>query len=45
LETKINKATGHDGMPAEFRKIFCTVRDGIKSLTDMFNKTKNRKEF
>jgi hypothetical protein len=42
---KNNKATSYDGIPAGFWKIFCTVRDGIKILTNMFNKIKNGKEF
>jgi hypothetical protein len=45
LRTKNNKATGYNGIPPEFWKIFCTVRDGIKTLTNMFNKIKNGKEF
>jgi hypothetical protein len=38
---KNNKATGYDVTPIEFRKIFCTRRDGIKTLADMFNKIRN----
>jgi hypothetical protein len=42
---KNNKATGYDGIPVEFWKIFCTVRDGIEILTSAFNKINNGKEF
>jgi hypothetical protein len=42
---KKNKVTGNDEIPAEFWKIFCTVRDGTEMLTNMFNKIKNGKEF
>jgi hypothetical protein len=31
---KNNKASGYDGIPAEFWKIFCTVRGGIEMLTN-----------
>jgi hypothetical protein len=34
---KNNKATGYDGIPAEFWNIFCTVRDEIEILTDIKN--------
>jgi hypothetical protein len=44
-KVKNNKASGYDGIPAEFWKIFCTVRGGIEILTNMFNKIKNGKEF
>jgi hypothetical protein len=44
LEMKNNKATGYKGIPAEFRKIFCIRRDGIKTLTNMFNKLKKKEE-
>jgi hypothetical protein len=42
--TKNNKATGYEGIPPEFWKIFCTVRDESETLTNVFNK-KNGKEF
>jgi hypothetical protein len=38
LEMKNNKASGYDGIPADFWKIFRTVRDGSKTLSNMFNK-------
>jgi hypothetical protein len=37
LEMKNNKATGYEGIPAEFPKIFCIRRDGIQIVTNMFN--------
>jgi hypothetical protein len=45
LSMKNNIATDYDGVPAEFWKIFCTVRDRIEILTNMFNTIKNGKEF
>jgi hypothetical protein len=42
---KNKEATGYDGIPAEFWKIFCMVRDGIETLTNMFKKIKNGKVF
>jgi hypothetical protein len=45
LTIKKNIDTGYDVIPIEFWKILCTVRDGIKILTNMFNKMKNGKEF
>jgi hypothetical protein len=41
LEMKNNKATGYEEITAEFRKIFCIRRDGIETLTNMFNIFKN----
>jgi hypothetical protein len=45
LEMKNNQATGYDGIQVEFRKKFYIRRDGIGTLTNMFNKIKNGKEF
>jgi hypothetical protein len=35
---KNNKAVGFDGIPAEMWKIFSITNDGIKILTNLFNK-------
>jgi hypothetical protein len=45
LEMKNNKATDYDGIPVEFWEIFCIRRDGIGTLTNMFNKIENWKVF
>jgi hypothetical protein len=45
LKMKNNEASGCDGIPAEFRNIFCIRRDGIETLKNISNKTKNEKEF
>jgi hypothetical protein len=45
LEMKNNQATGYDGMPVELRKKFYIRKDAIGTLTYMFNKIKNGKEF
>jgi hypothetical protein len=45
LKMKNRKAIGHDGIPAEFCKVFCIGRDGIETLTNVFNEIKNGKEF
>jgi hypothetical protein len=42
---KNNKAVGFDGIPAEMWKIFSITNDGIKILTNLFNKVKNKNEF
>jgi hypothetical protein len=43
LKMKNNKATGRDGIPAEFQKIFFIRRDGIETSTNKLNKIKNGK--
>jgi hypothetical protein len=45
LRMKNNKASGYDGIPAEFWKVFCNGEQGIGILTNMFNKIKNGKQF
>lgn len=45
LEVKNNKPQVMKGIPAEFLKIFCTMRDGIETLANMFKKFRNGKEF
>jgi hypothetical protein len=40
-----NKATCYDEIPAEFCKIIPIMRDGVETLTNVFNKFKNWKEF
>jgi hypothetical protein len=45
LKTKNNKLTGYEGISPKLWKIFCTVRDGIETLTNMFNTIKSEKEF
>jgi hypothetical protein len=40
-----NKAVGFNGMPAEMWEIFSITNDGIKILTNLFNKVKNKNEF
>jgi hypothetical protein len=42
---KNNKASGWDGIPADFWKVLCNGEQGIGILTNMFNKIKNRKQF
>jgi hypothetical protein len=42
---KNNKATSYDEIPAEFWKIFCTMRGRTEILTNMLNKIRNGKEF
>jgi hypothetical protein len=42
---KNNKAVGFDGIPTEMWNIFSIKNDGIKILTNMFNKVKNKNEF
>jgi hypothetical protein len=42
---KNNKAVGFDGISAEMWKIFSITNDGIKILTNLFNKVKNKNEF
>jgi hypothetical protein len=44
-EMKNNKATGCDEIQVEFCKIFCIRRDGLETLTNMFNKINRGKEF
>jgi hypothetical protein len=44
LKMKKNKATGYDGIPVEFQKIFFIREDGIETLTNIFNKIKSSKE-
>jgi hypothetical protein len=45
LRMKNNKASGWDGIPAEFWKVLCNGEQGTGILTNMFNKIKNRKQF
>jgi hypothetical protein len=45
LRMKNNKASGWDGIPAEFWKALCNGEQGIGMLTNMFNKIKNGKQF
>jgi hypothetical protein len=45
VSMKNNSATGYGGIPADFWKIFCTAKDLITILANMFNKIKNWKEF
>jgi hypothetical protein len=42
---KNNEAVGFDRIPAEMWKIFSITNDGIKILTSLFNKVKNKNEF
>jgi hypothetical protein len=42
-EIKNNQATGYDVILVEFRKKFCMRRDGIGTLTNMFNRMKTGK--
>jgi hypothetical protein len=42
---KNNKAVGFNGIPAEMWKIFSITNDGLKILTNLFNKVKNKNEF
>jgi hypothetical protein len=42
---KNNKASGRDGIPAEFWKVLSNGEQGIGILTNMFNKIKNGKQF
>jgi hypothetical protein len=44
-ERENNKATGFDGIPAEFWKISCSIKWGTEILTSIFNKVKNGKKF
>jgi hypothetical protein len=44
LRMNNNKASGY-GIPAEFWKVFCNGEQGIGILTNVFNKTKNGKQF
>jgi hypothetical protein len=45
LEMKNNKATGYGEIPVEFWKMFCIRRDGLETLTNMFNKINSGNEF
>jgi hypothetical protein len=45
LKMKNSKATGFDGIPAEMWKMFCTMKEGIEILVEMFNKVKKGKGF
>jgi hypothetical protein len=45
IGVKNNKAVGFNGIPAEMWKIFSITNDGIKILTNLFNKVKNKNEF
>jgi hypothetical protein len=42
---KNNKAIGFDRISAEMWKVFSTTNDGIKILTSLFNKIKNKNDF
>jgi hypothetical protein len=45
LIMKNNNATGYGRIPAKLWKIFCTMKDEIETLTNMFNEIRNGKEF
>jgi hypothetical protein len=45
LRMKKNKASGCDGIPAEFWKVLYNAEKGIGILTKMFNKIKKGKQF
>jgi hypothetical protein len=45
LKLKKNNAASYDGIPVELWKIFCMRRNRIETLTNMFNKINNGKEF